>query len=125
MKKVMNLVLGGLQQKIFNLVLIVILLMIGVYTAVSTYQVRNVAHIVEETGDRQRDSIAQTTTRVMNVVVERTLSDNSELKAELSDHVFAQLTAEVSALRDYAQILYSASSSYAAHQMPRSLLRGI
>ena len=115
----MNLVLGGLQQKIFNLVLIVILLMIGVYTAVSTYQVRNVAHIVEETGDRQRDSIAQTTTRVMNVVVERTLSDNSELKAELSDHVFAQLTAEVSALRDYAQILYSAPSSYAAHPVER------
>ncbi|MBQ8118379.1 MAG: SpoIIE family protein phosphatase [Lachnospiraceae bacterium] len=119
MKKVMNLVLGGLQQKIFNLVLIVILLMIGVYAAVSTYQVRNVARIVEETGVRQRDSIAQTTDKVMNIVVERTLADNSAMKAELSDHVFAQLTDEVLALRDYAQILYTMPSAYSAHPVER------
>ena len=38
MRKVMNLVIGGIQHKVFNLVLIVILLMMAAYTAVIIHQ---------------------------------------------------------------------------------------
>ena len=38
MKKVRNIVIGGIQQKVFNLVLVTVLLMMAAYTAVVIYQ---------------------------------------------------------------------------------------
>ena len=49
MKKIKNFVIGGIQQKVFNLVLIVILLMMAAYTAVIIYQVGHINNLVNDT----------------------------------------------------------------------------
>ena len=59
MKIIKGLKLGGLQQKIFNLVLVFILILIGVYTAVSVWHQRNLTQIVQEAAVQQQDSITE------------------------------------------------------------------
>ena len=49
MKKVRNLVIGGIQQKVFNLVLITILLMMAAYAVVIIYHSMRLSTIVGET----------------------------------------------------------------------------
>ena len=44
MKKYKNLVIGGIQQKVFNVMLVTILLLVAAYTAVIVYQIGR-AHV--------------------------------------------------------------------------------
>ena len=48
MKVIRGIKIGGLQQKIFNLMLFFIVALIAVYAAVSVYQQKNLAGIVKE-----------------------------------------------------------------------------
>jgi predicted S18 family serine protease len=48
MKNIRGIKNGGQQQKIFNLMLIIIIALIGVYAAVSVYQQRNLSDICAE-----------------------------------------------------------------------------
>ena len=57
MKIIKGIKIGGLQQKIFNLMLIFILLLVGAYVAVSVWQQRSLTNIVQESGARQQESI--------------------------------------------------------------------
>ena len=50
MKKIKNIVIGGIQQKVFNLVLIVILLMMAAYTVVIIHQAGRIGSLVTGAG---------------------------------------------------------------------------
>ena len=54
MKKIRNIVIGGIQQKVFNLVLVVILLMMAAYTVVIIHQTGRIGSLVAETNERQK-----------------------------------------------------------------------
>ena len=58
MKKYKNLVIGGIQQKVFNLVLVTILLLVAAYTAVIAYQSINLEKLTVETNQRQKEASA-------------------------------------------------------------------
>ena len=49
---------GGLQQKIFNLMLIFIVALAAVYLSVSLFQQRELSRVVEDASAKQQDSIA-------------------------------------------------------------------
>ena len=48
MKKYKNITIGGIQQKIFNLVLITVLLIVGAYSAVIAYQMKALQDLMAE-----------------------------------------------------------------------------
>ena len=50
MKTVRGIKIGGLQQKIFNLMLIIIILLIVLYTTASSRQQRTLSELVQRTG---------------------------------------------------------------------------
>ena len=70
MKKVNNLVIGGIQQKVFNLVLVTILLMMAAYTAVIIFQSGRLEALVGETNELQRQSISEISQGTMDAVLD-------------------------------------------------------
>ena len=60
--------IGGLQQKIFNLMLIFIVALVGVYVAVSAWQQRSLSDIVQKASELQQESITAVSEETMNAV---------------------------------------------------------
>ena len=59
MKVIKGIKIGGLQAKIFGLLLVFILGLIGIYTAVFELHQDNLSRIVRETGEKQEASIKE------------------------------------------------------------------
>ena len=57
MKKLFGFKIGGLQQKIFNLVLVFLVAIIGVFGAVSAYQSRELTSVVNNASQKQQQAI--------------------------------------------------------------------
>ena len=112
MKKVLNMVIGGLQQKIFNLVLFTVVLIAGIYTAVILYQSDHLKRLSTLTNERQQASIWATSTEVMDAVVAATLEKNSEMEAYIADSLFRAVKNDVSVLGEYARLLFDNPSAH-------------
>ncbi len=59
MRIIRGIKIGGLQQKLFNLMLIFVLALVLVFVAVSVYQQRNLKSVVEDASTRQQASITE------------------------------------------------------------------
>ena len=68
MKKIRNLVIGGIENKIFNLVLVTIVLIVAAYTIVISYQANSLHHLVEKTNAQQKESISEISKTTMDAV---------------------------------------------------------
>ncbi len=114
MKKIKNWVIGGLQNKIFNLVLITILLVVAAYTAVILYQSGSLVTLVRETNEQQEAAIGAISTQTMDAVASSSLSRSTALEAYIMDSAFRETAAEVALLRDCAESLFAAPERYSA-----------
>ena len=114
MKKVKNIVIGGIQQKVFNLVLVTIVLMVAAYTAVILYQGRNLELLTEETNLRQKEAIAAISEETMSAVVGESLTVQTQMAAALVDDLFAGLSSTVQILSDSAAELLKTPEIYSA-----------
>ena len=85
MKKIRNIVLGGIQQKVFNLVLITIILVVAAYTAVIVYQVGYINTLVTDTNNQQKQSIIATSRETMDAVIQNSLSTDTKMEAMIAD----------------------------------------
>lgn len=112
-------VIGGLQQKVFNLVLITILLIIAAYTAVILYQTNTITTLVGETNEKQQESMEEISSSTMNTVITTSLGSSTELEAYIADDIFSDLASEVGMLSDYARRLYLTRGDYAAQAVAR------
>ena len=126
MKKIKNLVIGGIQQKVFNLVLIVILLMMAAYTVVITHQVTSIGSLVAETNARQRESISEISRSTMDTVISRSMGQSTRMEAYIANDLFEDLADAVKMLGDYASNLFRSPESYAAqpYALPDSATDG-
>ena len=114
MKKYKNLVIGGIQQKVFNLVLVTILLLVAAYTAVILYQTSSLKTLTGETNQRQKEAIAEISGTTMDAVVADSLVSKTEMSAMLTDDLFAKLSSTVQILADSAEALLQAPELYPA-----------
>ncbi len=117
MKKIKNISIGGIQQKIFNLVLIMILFVMAVYSVVIIYQGKQLTQLVTETNKKQRESITSITRETMNGVVSSTLSKSTQKEAEIADDMFQGVTNVVRMIADYAEKLLTDPDIYPAHDV--------
>lgn len=106
MKKIKNLVIGGLQQKIFNLVLITIIIVAAAFAAVVMYQTRQLRSLVAETNEKQHSAMEEIISSTMDSVIEKSLGTSIDLEAYIADTVFGELKGEVTMLGEYAGKLY-------------------
>ena len=115
MKKIKNISIGGIQQKIFNLVLIMILLVMAAYTIVIFYQGNRLNQLVTETNEKQKQSITSITSQTMDGVISASLSSSTQMKAKIADDMFENVANVVRMTADYAEKLFEAPENYAPY----------
>jgi len=115
MKYIRGLKIGGLQQKIFNLMLIFILALVGAYVAVSVHQQTTLTRIVEEASREQQASIAAVSEETMEAVLNASLARSTALQAYIANDLFGDVRTDVLTLREFASELFAHADSFAAH----------
>lgn len=114
MKKFKNLVIGGIQQKVFNLVLVTIFLLIAAYTTVIVYQTNSLKKLTAETNLQQKEAIAEISETTMDAIVADSLTSKAEMAAMLADDLFVRLSSTVQILADNAENLLQTPELYSA-----------
>ena len=106
MKKWLGFTIGGLQQKILNLVLVFLLAMIAVFGVVSYYQSKKLTKTVSAARDKQQQSIEQVSKDTMKGVIDGTLVKTTALQAYIADDMFSDLKTDVLTLQTLASGLF-------------------
>ena len=107
LKKFKNLVIGGIENKVVNLILISILLVAAVFLSFMTAQERMLSDLTQETSERQLTSITGTTENVINTVIVDNMDRVTEMEARLADELFHDLAVRVQMMAEYAEKILS------------------
>ena len=107
MRKFKHLVIGGIENKILNLILFAVILITGAFLAVNAYHNRMLSNLAAESSRRQQSAITSISSQVMETVVDKSMSRSTQLEALLSDEMFDGLKTRVEMLADYASKLFS------------------
>ena len=117
MRQFGKITLGGIQQKIFNLVLIMIILVIAAYSVVIFHQMNAISSLVAETNEKQKASITGISESTMETVVSRTLSASTQMQAQIADKKFSDTADTVNSLGAYTRILFENPERYPAREI--------
>ena len=118
MKKIRNITFGGIANKIFNLVLIMIILVIAAFTAVIFYQMNSLNQLVTGTNEKQKEAITTISTNTMNGVVDQSLSTSTQLQARIADDMFADTADAVKTVGNNVKILFENPGQYPVREVP-------
>lgn len=126
MKKIKNIKIGGIQQKVFNLVLIIILLVVVAYSAVIYYQSVKLTKMVTQMNDRQKEAIADTSSNTMTAVINGSLGRTTLMESYIADQLFSKLENNVSMLADYAGKVFANPGNFVSqpYAVPNPALDG-
>ena len=125
-KKFRKLTIGGIESKVFNLILLTGVLISLAFIAVIGYQSRMLAALKVETSTRQQESISQITDAVMDQVVQENIARITQLQATETDEVFQRLELRVRLVAAYVEKLFAEPENYAPapYAPPRAELDG-
>ncbi len=112
MIKKFGITIGGLQQKIVNLVLIFALLIIGLFVAVSIFMAKDLTKIVEKSGAEQKDSITKVSQQTMQGTLNVSMTQSAEMQASIADNLFTAAQGNVLTLQEYAEYLFTHRDEY-------------
>ena len=106
MIKKFGLTLGGLQQKILNLVLIFMLALMAVFAGVWFYQSANLNTVVSDASSEQKKSIGKVSGDTMHQVIDGSMTKTNALQAYIADDMFSDVKTDVATLRSLASGLF-------------------
>lgn len=112
MKKFKNITIGGIQQKIFNLVIFTIVLIMAVYTAVLLHKVGNLTELVHNVSDSQKQSISDISDETMRAIMDTNLTQITQMEAYIAQDVFGDAIRVVNVIADYTGKLFADSQTY-------------
>ena len=112
MKRIRKITIGGIQSKVFNLILYTVILLTGAFMAVTVYQNTLLVRLVSESGERQHESIGDITGRVMDVVVDQNLERSNRTDTAIVDAMFTDEARRVMFLADQATRLFAHPEEY-------------
>ena len=115
MKRIKNLVIGGIENKVFNLILCTVLLLTLAYAGLSLYHGNMLSQLASESSERQIASIEENTNMVMDSVVAQSLGRTTQLESMLADEMFHGLKTRVEMLGEYARKLFSEPDAHPRH----------
>ena len=105
MKKFFGITFGGIQQKITNLVLIILVALIALFSVITLYANNMLTGIVEETRDEQQQAISQTSQQALYERLDQSLAQATALKAKIADNDFAEIVNDAYMIKTLAQEL--------------------
>ena len=115
MKIIRGIKIGGLQQKIFNLVLIIIAVMIAVCSAFYVYQQKRLSGIVEQASAEQQASITAVSEETMQAVLNSSTVRTTALQAYIANDLFVDVETDVETLQAFARELFAHAEDFSAH----------
>ena len=102
MKTFKNLVIGGIENKVVNLILVTIIVISAAFMGMSLYQNKMLEDINAETISKQEQALTDITNGIMNDIVNQSMNQTTELKAQMADEVFHNLAVRVEMMGEYA-----------------------
>ena len=115
MKTIKGLKIGGLHQKVFNLVLLFILLLMGVYSAVTAWHQRNLSEIVQDAGEKQQEAIIDVSEQTMETVLNLSMTRTTALQGYIADDLFNDVKTDVLTLQAFATELFEYADIFSPH----------
>ena len=112
MKRFKNLVIGGIQNKMVNLILITVILLTAAFSAVSLYNSNILTELAGDSSQKQRASMTEITSSVMDQVVVKSMERSSCMVANSIDHMFSEVRDRVRFLSDCAGNLFAHPEEY-------------
>ena len=103
LRKFRKLVIGGIESKIVLLIIVALLLLAGVFLAVTQTQNKLLIQLSGETNDRQLAAMSGTTAGVIDTVITQNMDSITDKEAQLADEMFRDVAARVQMVGDYAQ----------------------
>ena len=113
MKRFKKLVIGGIETKVFNLILLTVVLLTIAYLMVSARHARMLAQVVAESGERQQEAITEITNTVMDQVVTKSLARSNQTESKMADRQFEDAGDRILFLADRATTLLADAGDYA------------
>ena len=118
MKKYRNITVGGIQQKIFNLVLITLILMVAAFTAVIIHQSGQLTGLSARTNEAQKESISGISELTMYQVLDSSIAQSTQLEAYIAGDMFDDAAGVVKSIADYAGRLFADPDAYPSRPVP-------
>ncbi len=115
MKIIRGIKIGGLQQKIFNLMLVFLIALVGSFAAVNVYQQRNLSGVVQTASEEQQRSISEVSETTMESVLETSMTSITELQSHIADDLFGEVRSDVMAFQTFAKTVFENSETFPAH----------
>ena len=115
MKIIKGFKIGGLQQRIFNLVLIFIAALIVTYTVVAISMQKNLSNTVGEASLEQQAAITSVSEQTMEAVLNTSMTQTTALQAYIADDLFGDVRTDVLTLQAFATELFANADIYDAH----------
>ena len=112
MKRYKDIVIGGIESKIFNLILVSLLLITIAYIALSIVHSKMLSNLVAESSQQQEESISETTNEIMDLVVKQTLTRANRMEANVADEIFAKAKNTLIFYGESAEYLFSHPEEY-------------
>ena len=103
MRKFFGFTVGGIQQKIFNVFLITLLLVTVAFLSVIAYQTKALDRIVSESNVKQQETVSNVTSQLMNSVINDSLQKTTGLEAYIAGELFVNLRTKVSLIGEFLQ----------------------
>ena len=114
MKKFKNLVIGGIETKIFNLILITVILLAAAFLLVSTNRTVMLSRLTAETSARQQEATSAIISETMSEVTRQSMERTTGMEAQIVDGLFRDIKAKVMLVGDYAAKVFADPDSFPA-----------
>lgn len=111
-KKIRNLIIGGIQNKIFNLILFTVILLCVAGVVISLNQSRMLSGVVSDSGRRQQEAITEITSTVMDQEVSQALERTNRYEALMADEMFNAAGERITFLADCLTKILASPEDY-------------
>ena len=113
MKKFKNLVIGGIQTKVFNLILITVILLTAAFSIVSIHHGNMLSRLSAQSSAQQQAATDEIIEQVMQSVLDTSMTQSVQLESYIADELFHSLGIRVQMLGEYAGKLFKEPEMYA------------
>ena len=112
MHKFGRLIIGGIENKIFNLVLINLIIVVAAFALVLNHSANDLTQLVNDANVKQEESMRNSTNATMDAVISNTMGQSVAMEAYIANDLFKHLQSQVQMLADYTQVLLDSPEVY-------------
>ena len=107
-------VIGGIESKVFNLILLTVIALTVAFLLISKNQSKMLSAITSETSARQEQATSGIISDAMNQITQISMTSMTDMEAQIVDDMFQDIQARVKLVADYAAIIFADPDAYPA-----------